>query len=267
MASSFSSEFVKLKEEPLGIKKIILSRKEIKNAFNAQMILDLKKIFEMLSSEDLADTRLVIICGDGDTFCAGADLSYMKEQSAHGFSQNLADAKILGGMFFALANIPVPVISAVKNAAIGGGFGLCCASDFVLCDDKAKFATSEVRLGLIPGVISPYIVRKIGVSSASELMLSGKRISATEAFNMKLVNQVVAIENFDESLEQIMKDFLMAEPYAARKTKDLIKEIFPLPSDQLFDFTAQQIAKVRAGPGAKKGLEHFFAKTKPDWCP
>lgn len=257
---------IKLEEYEKGVKKVILSRPNVKNAFNSDMIEEITTIFTTFSNvQDPNDLRLIILAGDGDVFCAGADLKYMQEHANKNFDENLIDAQKLGEMFFQIANVKCPVISAVHGAAIGGGLGLCACSDYVIATEKTIFATSEVRLGLIPAVISPYIVRKIGVTHASHLMLTGEKISAQHALTAGLVNFLASAGDFENKLNDIIGSFLMAEPNAAWMTKELIQKASPLPDSMLSDYTARQIAFARSSQAGREGLRYFFEKKQPHW--
>jgi len=265
---SLASPYFQIQNLPQGVKKIIFTRPKVKNAFDQQMILELKTCFEsLIEIKQQNDLRLVILTGEDQMFCAGADLNYMREQSHKSFEENSHDANLLGKMFFALASIPCPVISAVKGAAIGGGLGLCACSDFVLAENKAIFATSEVKLGLVPAVISPYIIRKIGVSSASHLMLTGSKIDTQQAHKIGLVNQITSPEQYELNLENLIESFLTAGPNAARMTKKLIHAISPLPDQKTFDDTVKTIALARSSDEGQEGLNSFFEKKKASWCP
>ena len=169
-------------------------------------------------------------------------------------------------MFYKLASFPTPVVCAVKGAAIGGALGLTVCADYVLCDENAIFLTSEVLLGIVPGTISPYIIRKIGVGHSSYFMLAGKKMNAQEAQFIGLVNKVTAESEFNTELDKVTHQFLMAGPNAARKTKELIRNCSPLPSQELFELSAEYIAQVRATDEAQKGLAAFFSKEAPYWC-
>ena len=264
----FSSPYFKINDLKTGVKEIIFSRKEVKNALNADMIADLTSLFQKIAQvSNPHELRVVVLNGEGDVFSAGADLNYMREQAEKSFEENLEDANLLGELFFTLTSIPCPVISAVKGAAIGGGLGICVCSDFVLAEKKARFATSEVKLGIVPAVIGPYIIRKIGVSHASHLMLTGSLIDTNKAEQIGLINQITTAEEFEKSLSDVIDSFLMAGPNAARLTKELIQRTSPLPDPVLFEFTAQRIALARSSKEGKQGLECFFSKSKPNWCP
>lgn len=267
MENFYSGKHVRVEAHAKGVKKLIFTRPQLRNAFNAEMFDEITKaINAMATIRNELDMRLLIIEGEGKVFSAGADLNYMKEQALKTEAENLHDARQLGRMFYKLASFPTPVVCAVKGAAIGGGLGLTVCADYVLCDEKSIFVTSEVLLGLIPGVISPYIIRKIGVAHASYFMLSGHKINAQEAYGIGLVNKIASEDEFDNELEKVTKQFLLAGPLAARKTKDLIRNCSPLPSQQLFEYCAENIAAVRCTLEAQKGLSAFFDKQSPYWC-
>jgi methylglutaconyl-CoA hydratase len=210
--------------------------------------------------------RLLLVAGEGKVFCAGADIAYMKRLGAKSLEESFEDAKGLASLFYKLADFPTPVIAVVQGAAIGGGLGLTVASDFVLADDAAMFATSEVLLGIVPGVISPYIVRKIGLAAAAPMMLTGRRLTAAEAAASGLVARLVPGRELESALQEVVLDFLAAGPEAQRRTKELLKRAQPLPGPELIEFTAEAIAKARCSPEGKKGLEAFFSKAPPAWA-
>lgn len=249
-----------------GVHQIVLARPEVRNAFDEAMISELKEVLADLAAiRDPAEVRLLLLTGDGPIFSAGADLNYMKRLAASGESESLADARALAQLFYPLAAFPVPVVAAVRGAAIGGGLGLAVCADFVLSEDKATFATTEVRLGIVPGVISPYVVRKIGAGAASSLLLSGRRVKAPEAKDLGLVQQIVSGDGFDAALEDLVLEFLHAGPEAARRTKQLLLQAAPLPTAEHIEFTAQSIAAARCSPEGQTGLASFFDKKAPPW--
>jgi methylglutaconyl-CoA hydratase len=211
--------------------------------------------------------RLLILSGDGPVFSAGADINYMKRLAASGESESLVDARALAQLFYSLAAFPPPVICAVRGAALGGGLGLAVCADFVLADDKATFATTEVRLGIVPGVISPYVVRKVGAGTASPLLLSGRRLKAPEAKELGLVQQIVSADGFDAALDDVILEFLHAGPEGARRTKQLVLRAAPLPTPEHIEYTAQAIARARCSEEGQTGLQSFFDKKAPPWVP
>lgn len=253
-----------------GVVRVILNRPDVRNAFNSEMIIELNDVLaELAATREAEKMRILVLEGEGTTFCAGADLVYMQEQARSNEAQSLRDARVLGTMFFRLASFPTTVISVVRGAAIGGGFGLVCCSDVVLAESKAVFATSEVRLGIVPGVISPYIVRKVGCGRASSPMLSGARLSAQQAYDLGLVQHVVDVgageSSLRDSLVKTVNEHLLAAPNAVRRTKELLRRISPLPDPGLFEFTAQAIASARCSDEGQHGLGKFFEKSQPEW--
>jgi methylglutaconyl-CoA hydratase len=251
-----------------GIMRLVLDRPEVRNAFNARMIQELSQaLAELAANPDPERMRLLLLEGEGTVFCAGADLAYMKEQAGAEPSANRDNALELGGMFSRLGRFPVPVVSHVQGAAIGGGLGLAACSDFVLADPMAVFATSEVTLGLVPAVISPYVVRKLGLAHAAPLMLTGRRIQAREALGFGLVQRLVEpTESSEEALSRVLWEFLCAGPRAARATRELLERIVPLPGPELLEYTAGAIAAARASAEGQAGLQAFFDKTAPAWA-
>jgi len=231
------------------------------------MIAELRDVLDHLSGvSDPLQMRLLLLEGEGKVFSAGADLGYMKRVAARSEAESFEDAKTLARLFYALADFPTPVIAVVQGAAIGGGLGLSVCADYVLADEQSVFATSEVLLGIVPGVISPYIIRKIGLASAGPMMLTGRRVVADEAKKMGLVQRICLPSERAAALENVVLDFLAAGPVAARRTKTLLKQVSPLPDSELLDFTAQQIAEARTSAEGKMGLEAFFSKAPPAWA-
>lgn len=251
----------------MGVKRIVLSRPDVRNAFDESMISELRGALDHLADiSEHQQMRLLILEGDGKVFSAGADLGYMKRLSASTETESLEDAKTLARLFYVLADFPTPVIAVVRGAAIGGGLGLCVCADYVLADEGTIFATSEVVLGIVPGVISPYIVRKIGLANAAPMMLTGRRVDAAQARELGLVQRITLPSNRAANLQDVVLDFLAAGPEAARRTKSLIKQTLPLPGPELMEFTAQQIAEARCSPEGRMGLEAFFSKVPPAWA-
>ena len=259
---------LRVESQPHGVKRIVLSRPDVRNAFDETMIQELKDTLAKLAAiPDPEQMRLLILTGEGRVFSAGADLNYMKRLAGSGEAESLADAKSLAQLFYGLAAFPTPVICAVRGAAIGGGMGLAVSTDYVFSEERATFATTEVRLGIVPAVISPYIVRKIGLAAASSLLLTGRRIKAPEARELGLVQRMTSEESFDSELEEIVLEFLHAGPEAARRTKKLLHNAAPLPNPDQIEFTAESIAKARCSEEGQTGLASFFDKKAPPWVP
>ncbi len=251
----------------LGVKRIVFARPDVRNAFDETMIAELRDVLDHLAGiPDPLQMRLLLLEGEGKVFSAGADLGYMKRVAAGSEAESFEDAKTLARLFYALADFPAPVIAVVQGAAIGGGLGLSVCADYVLADEQSVFTTSEVLLGIVPGVISPYIIRKIGLSRAAPMMLTGRRVVADEAKDMGLVQRITLPSDRTAVLQNVVLDFLAAGPEAARRTKALLKQASPLPGPELIEFTAQQIAEARSSPEGKMGLEAFFSKAPPAWA-
>jgi methylglutaconyl-CoA hydratase len=264
----FQGSNIRLEALPLGVKRLVLSRPEVRNAFDEATMSEIEQILGQLAGIlEPEQMRLLVVTGEGKVFSAGADIGYMRRLSERGETESLVDARSLAELFHRLADFPTPVVGAVRGAAIGGAFGLTVCMDHVLAEENAIFATSEVRLGIVPAVISPYIVRRLGIADAASLMLSGRRIRAQEAMRLGLVQQVATPEGFDEVLQDIILEFLSAGPRSARRTKTLLKEASPLPSPELIEFTAGQIAQARCSEEGQAGLKAFFAKNPPPWVP
>jgi methylglutaconyl-CoA hydratase len=268
MKLEFDLSTLRVEAQPHGVKRLVLSRPDVRNAFDETMIEELQDALGRLAAiPEPEQMRLLLLTGEGRIFSAGADLNYMKRLAASGESESLTDAKNLARLFYDLAAFPTPVICAVRGAAIGGGLGLAVSADYVLSEERATFATTEVRLGIVPGVISPYIVRKIGLAAASSLLLSGRRIKAPEAHELGLVQRIASEDGFDSDLEDVVLEFLHAGPEAARRTKKLLQNAAPLPTPEQIEFTAQSIAQARRSAEGQAGLLSFFDKKTPPWVP
>ncbi len=251
----------------LGVKRIVLARPDVRNALDETMIDELRDVLDHLATlPDPEQMRLLLLAGEGKVFCAGADIGYMKRLGAKGLEESFEDAKGLASLFYKLADFPTPVVAVVQGAALGGGLGLTVCSDYVLAEETAVLATTEVLLGIVPGVISPYVVRKIGLAAAAPLMLTGRRIEAREALASGLVSKAVPGTELEKTLQEVVLDFLAAGPEAQRRTKELLKRAQPLPGPEHIDFTAEAIAKARSSPEGRKGLEAFFSKAPPAWA-
>jgi methylglutaconyl-CoA hydratase len=262
----FEGERLRAERRKHGVGRLILSRPTLRNAFDALMVDEFTRClagFRALSPDAL---RVLVLEGEGPVFCAGADLGYMRLLAQAGAEGNTADARALATLFRALAAFPAPVVSVVQGAALGGGLGLAACSDVVLAEAGARFATTEVRLGIVPGVISPFVLRKVGLAHGAPLMLSGRRIPAGEARTIGLVQQVVpATGDLDAGLTEVLLDLLKAGPQAARATKALILRAYPLPDAEWLEFTVQAIVRARASEEGQAGLGAFLAKQPAPW--
>jgi methylglutaconyl-CoA hydratase len=265
----FEGETLRVESLACGVKRLVLNRPQVCNAFNAPMIQEISRALALLAAlRDPREARVLLLEGEGSTFCSGADLAYMKDQGSATPEQNLENARELGRMFHRLASFPAPVLCVVRGAAIGGGLGMTVCSDFVLADPSAVFATSEVMLGLVPAVIGPYIVRKLGLAHAAPLMLTGRRIRAAEALGTGLVQRLLEpSETQGTAVARLLREFLAAGPEAARATRELLRRIAPLPDPELQEFAAGTIATARMSGEGQDGLKAYFQKAPPPWTP
>lgn len=258
-----SYEFLQL-ERHAEVATVWINRAELHNAFNTQVIEELNACFTALNTRD--DIRVVILAGRGKSFSAGADLNWMKQAGEASTSENEADALKLAKMLQALANLKQPTIARVHGIAFGGGMGLASACDICIASTDAKFATSEVRLGLAPSTISPYVIRAIGARQASRYFLTAERISAEQAEKIGLVHEVCSPEQLDAKVNEIVQAILLGGPEAQASSKQLIRLVDQqVLSEQLLLKTAQHIAQVRQGSEAKNGLNAFLNKQSPSW--
>jgi methylglutaconyl-CoA hydratase len=251
-------------ERDQGATTITLNRPELHNAFNEKMIAELAKAFTSFSKD--AETRVLILTGAGESFCAGADLNWMKKVASYSPAQNKADALSLHKMLLAVARCPKPVIALVNGAAIGGGTGLVAAADMAFADEGAMFGFSEVRLGLIPAVISPFVIRKIGESNAREYFLTGERFSAAKAQEMGLVQFNGTADFLREKVQHKIRQLKQGGPTALADCKALIEKVAGQPLDKIGSYTSGQIAKRRGSAEGKEGMIAFLTKRKPEWC-
>ena len=210
--------------------------------------------------------RAVVLTGAGSSFSAGADLNWMRRTTTYGEAENLRDANALAALMKALYELPQPTVARVNGAALGGGTGLVACCDVVVASESALFGTTEVRLGIIPAVIGPYVIAAIGTRQARRLMLTGERITAEHAARIGLVHEVVAADQLDTAVETILSHLLKGGPHAIAAAKRLVRDLAGRPIDQeLIDDTARRIAALRATPEAREGLGAFLEKRKPGW--
>jgi methylglutaconyl-CoA hydratase len=241
-----------------------MNRPDRHNAFDAALIAELTGAFSELASDP--GVRVVVLAGRGRSFSAGADLAWMKAAGEAGRDQNLADARRLAAMLGALARMPQPTVARVHGAALGGGLGLAAACDICVASTAASFATSEVRFGLIPSAIGPYVLRAIGPRQASRYFLTAERIDATRALQIGLAHEVVAPDALDEAVASIVTALTAGGPGAQAEAKRLIRDLPPnAPDPATVDETAQRIADLRAGDEAREGLAAFLQKRPPAW--
>jgi len=243
---------------------IWMNRPDLHNAFDEDLIAELTAACKALDDDD--DVRVVILAGRGRSFSAGADLNWMKRAADNGIDDNLDDARALARMLRALAEMRKPTIARVQGAALGGGMGLAAACDIAVASTKAVFATSEVRFGIIPSAISPYVLRAIGARQAYRYFQSAERIDGTRAREIGLVHETVEPEQLDAKVQEIVAALLQGGPLSQTAAKNLIRAVNNQPiNDNLVEDTAHRIAHLRATPEAQEGIAAFLDKRQPNW--
>ena len=248
------------------VARVTLTRPDVHNAFNAELIGDLRHQFRRLADEPPESLRAVVLAGVGPSFCAGADVSWMRASLGLTREQNEQDAMVMAEMFDAIDRCPVPVVARVHGAALGGGMGLCAVSDLVIAEAGTKFGFTETRLGILPAVISPFVIAKIGETHARALFPGGRRFDATRALRIGLVHEVVEGEEaLNAALETAITDLLAAGPTAARAAKAVIREVRGLPHESTRWHTARRIAGQRTSSEGQEGLRAFLEKRPPAW--
>ena len=255
-------KFIKKKKKG-SVLWVSLHRPEVKNAMNVEMMEELTTIFSSID----ADLRVVVLRGSGDFFCAGGDLHWMKSSVTKSKSENEADALKLAKMIRTLDECPIPVLTQVKGGAFGGGVGLVAASDVVIAEEGATFSLSEVKLGLIPATIGPLVMRKIGVSEARRLYLTGKRFSAKDAKDIHLVHEVVPSGSMFSVTQDYLKELSSSGPKAVRRAKSLIREIqgVSLWSPDISETTSLVLSEIRVGAEAQTGIQAFLERKSAPW--
>jgi len=246
------------------ITRITLNRPEVHNAFNEALIAELTEAFESLREDEA--TRVVILQSAGKSFCAGADLNWMGKMVGYSFAENLNDARALARMFEAIDQCPKPVVGRVQGAAMGGGAGLIAVCDVAVAASDAKFAFSEVKLGLIPAVITPYVLRKIGYGHARALFVTGERFDAETALRIGLIQRVVAAEQLDAAIDAVVQNLLQNGPSAMAAAKMLLHAALVLPPDELRSLTVARIAELRVSDEGQEGIRAFLEKRKPTFA-
>lgn len=246
-----------------AVEYLTLNRPEVGNALNDEVIAELASWTESVAAD--ASVRAVVIAGAGRNFSTGADVRWMARTIEYTADQNMNDAMALARMFAGLNTLPVPVIGRIHGAAMGGGTGLAAACDVVVAEEHAVFAFSEVKLGIIPAVISPFVLAKIGRSAARELFLTGARFGAARARDIGLVHAVVPESELDATVARYVADFLEAGPQAVAAAKSLIAQVWSHSTDAATSLTASAIANRRVSPEGQEGLRAFLEKRKPSW--
>jgi len=245
------------------VARVWMNRPDARNAFDGLMVTELRKtLFDLRSADGV---RVIVLGGRGPSFCAGADLAWMKAMASFSRAENLAEAQALADLFFTVYESPKPVVARVHGAALGGGAGLVAACDIPVAALGTQFGFTEVRLGIIPAVISPYVIGKIGESAARELFLTGERFEAVRAHEIGLVRAAVPEEDLDAAVEGRVGELLKAGPRAMAEAKALIREVAWRRIEDVQRYTVERIADLRVSPEGQEGMHAFLEKRKPDW--
>ena len=247
------------------IRRLRLTRPAERNAISGQMIDELRLALSALLDDP--ECRVVVLEGEGKSFCAGADIEEMKASGSKSFDANLADAERLAELFHALDTFPRPVIGRVHGHCLGGGVGLVACCDAIVAAEETAFAFSETRLGIVPAVISPYALRRIGATHARRYFLSGERFTAVEARRIGLVSEVCALDQLDAVVVRLVEEMLAAGPEAIARVKGMIHRFSSTLLEEYRQWTPSQIAQARAGDEAQAGLASFKEKVPPPWVP
>jgi methylglutaconyl-CoA hydratase len=248
------------------VARVTLARPDVHNAFDASLIAELLSTFMALAREDESALRAVVIAGDGPSFCAGADVAWMRAAMALDVEGNEQDAMAMADMFEIVDVCPVPVIARVHGAALGGGIGLCAVADLVIAESGTRFGFTETRLGILPAVIAPFVIAKIGETNARALFPGGRRFDAVRAQRIGLVHELAEGEDaLDAAVESAVNDVLAAGPTASRAAKAIIREVRGLGHGSAKWHTARVIARQRVSDEAREGFAAFAEKRRPAW--
>ncbi len=240
-----------------------LNRPEVRNAFNAELIEALGRTFRELGADE--SVRAIVLSGEGKVFCGGADIAWMRESLDLRYGENVAGAQAMSDMFRAIDRCPKPVIARIHGAALGGGAGLAAVCDVGIASADAVFGFTEVKLGIVPAVISPFVLAKIGLSNARALFLTGERFDAKRAHHIGLVHEVVVADTLEVCIERVLDEICSAGPKAVAAIKALVPRVLASTYDQSRDLTARAIAEQRTTPEGQEGLRAFLERRKASW--
>jgi methylglutaconyl-CoA hydratase len=255
-----------ISEREGAVERLTLNRPDVRNAFNEHVIAELTAwAAQTREAASRHDIRVVVVAGAGKVFCAGADVTWMSKTVRYSEEENLRDAMAMSRMFAAINELPLAVIGRIQGAALGGGAGLAAVCDIAVAEDGALFGFTETKLGILPAVISPFALAKIGQSAARELFLTGARFSAARAKAIGLIHEVVAVGELDTAVDRYVQELLSAGPEAVAAAKALIPSVRGRPIAEAMPITAAAIAARRVSPEGQEGLRAFLEKRAPSW--
>jgi methylglutaconyl-CoA hydratase len=260
------SDVIELSRPSAHVARVWLNRPDLRNAFNDEVISALLRTFESLSQDP--ELRVVVLGAHGKSFCAGADLNWMKAMAGYSWEDNRADAQRLADMLWLLDQCPVPIVGRVQGDCYAGGMGLAAICDVLVAVEGATFCLSEARLGLLPATISPYVIRAMGAQAARRYMVTAERFSAGQAHAMGFVHELARPETLDAQVDAIVDTLVANGPAAVRACKTLVRDVAGQPiSAELRADTAHRIADIRASEEGREGLASFLNKRAPGWLP
>ena len=245
------------------VTRVTLNRPEVHNAFNLTMVKELIAAFRALARD--ASTRVVVLTGEGSSFCAGADLNWMREIISYSFEENLEESNLISDLMEAINFCPKATIARVQGATLGGGTGLAATCDLVIAADVAFFSLSEVRIGLVPACISPYIIARVGPMKARECFVTGERIPAHDAARIGLATECVPLEQLDGRVNERVSQILRNGPTAITRAKELVARVPTMPISVAKRYTAEVIAAQRIDAEGQEGIDAFLNRRKPKW--
>jgi len=251
---------------PDGVLYIVMNRPEVQNAFNSKQIVLLTVALENAASNP--EVKVVVLCGEGKNFCAGGDINYMKQMGQNSFQENKEDALQLAHLMHTLNELPKPTIARVNGAAYGGGVGLLCCCDMAFGTEDTKICLSEVKIGMVPATIAPYVMNAIGLRNAHRLMLTAEVMQGQEAVNCNFLNAIFPTSEFSKKVDALALKITTNAPNALEITKSILLNLAHQSVDKgVIDYTADVIASVRESEEGKEGLTSFIEKRKPNWTP
>jgi len=245
------------------VARISFNRPDVHNAFNSLTISELDDAIEKARAD--RSVRVVVLSGKGKSFCAGADINWLREIIHYTYEQNLEESLHLAEVLHKIYTLAKPIVAMVNGTTIGGGNGFLSACDIAVAAEDAIFGLSEVKIGLVPAAISPYVMRRIGEGKAREFFLTGRRISAQEALEIGLVNEVVPLERLEKKVEEIIALLLSSGPKAIASCKELIRKVPAMSFEEVKEYTAKVIANLRISEEGQEGMAAFLEKRKPKW--
>jgi methylglutaconyl-CoA hydratase len=245
------------------VARIVFSRPDVHNAFNDTMILELLDVVARL--REPSDVRVVVITGQGKSFCAGADVNWMRRVMDFSFEENFQESLKLAELMYSVYSLDLPTVAMINGAAIGGGMGFVSAADIAVAASNARFSLSEVKLGLVPACISPYVIRKAGEAACRRLMLTGERIGAEEALRVGLVSAVVEPDDLEGAVGDLVNTLISSGPGAIAACKELLREVPEMNLEEAKRFTAESLARLRVSEEGQEGMKAFLEKRRPSW--